>query len=106
KSCATTRTAGSEPDLPGGGAGVVSDAETAIAELNRGARLELQPLARLLLRTESIASSKVEGMQVDARTLARPRGQPGGWKVHRSRSCRDPGQHRCHAAGDRAGGSS
>jgi Fic family protein len=60
-----------EPDLPGAVAGVVSDAETAIAELNRGARLELQPLARLLLRTESIASSKVEGMQVETRTLAR-----------------------------------
>jgi Fic family protein len=29
------------------------------------------PLARLLLRTESIASSKVEGLQVDARDLAR-----------------------------------
>jgi len=60
-----------EPDLPGAVAGVVSDAEAAIAELNRGARLELQPLARLLLRTESIASSKVEGMQVETRTLAR-----------------------------------
>jgi Fic family protein len=65
------RIAGLEPDLPGAVAGVVSDAETAIAELNRGARLELQPLARLLLRTESIASSKVEGMQVETRTLAR-----------------------------------
>jgi hypothetical protein len=31
----------------------------------------LMPLARLLLRTESIASSKVEGMQVDARALIR-----------------------------------
>jgi Fic family protein len=31
----------------------------------------LAPLARVLLRTESIASSKVEGMQVDARDLAR-----------------------------------
>jgi len=31
----------------------------------------LAPLARLLLRTESIASSKVEGLQVDARALAR-----------------------------------
>jgi hypothetical protein len=29
------------------------------------------PLARLLLRSESIASSKIEGMQVDARSLAR-----------------------------------
>ena len=31
----------------------------------------MQPLARLLLRTESIASSKVEGMQLGARELAR-----------------------------------
>lgn len=57
--------------LPGDVAGVVSDAEKAIAELNSKAGPELMPLARLLLRTESIASSKVEGMQVDARTLAR-----------------------------------
>src|SRR5213593_1127819 len=47
-------------------AGVVSDAEKAIADLNRRAGPELVPLARLLLRTESVASSKVE-----ARTLAR-----------------------------------
>ena len=39
--------------------------------LNAGAHPALAPLARLLLRTESIASSKVEGMQVDARSLAR-----------------------------------
>jgi Fic family protein len=57
--------------LPGDLAGVVSDAEQAIANLNQHAGPELMPLARLLLRTESIASSKVEGMQVDARTLAR-----------------------------------
>lgn len=57
--------------LPGDVAGVVSDAEKAIAELNRAAGPELMPLARLLLRTESIASSKVEGMQLDARSLAR-----------------------------------
>lgn len=52
-------------------AGVVSEAEKAIADLNRAAGPGLMPLARLLLRTESIASSKVEGMQVDARSLAR-----------------------------------
>ncbi len=52
-------------------AGVVSDAETAVHRLNAQARPALAPLARLLLRTESIASSKVEGMQVDARDLAR-----------------------------------
>lgn len=57
--------------LPGEVAGIVSDAERAIADLNRAAGPELMPLARLLLRTESIASSKVEGMQVDARSLAR-----------------------------------
>jgi len=57
--------------VPGDVAGIVSDAEKAIADLNRRAGPELMPLARLLLRTESIASSKVEGMQVDARTLAR-----------------------------------
>lgn len=52
-------------------AGTVSDAERSIAELNAIAQPALQPFARLLLRTESIASSKVEGMQVDARALAR-----------------------------------
>jgi Fic family protein len=57
--------------LPGTAAGVVSDAEQAVADLNATAGPELMPLARLLLRTESIASSKVEGMQVDARSLAR-----------------------------------
>ena len=58
-------------DLSGDVAGVLSDAENAIADLNGRAGPELAPLARLLLRTESIASSKVEGMQSDARTLAR-----------------------------------
>jgi Fic family protein len=51
--------------------GAVSDAESAIHKLNASADPALKPLARLLLRTESIASSKVEGLQVDARSLAR-----------------------------------
>jgi Fic family protein len=63
--------AGLRLSLPGQVAGVVSEAENAIADLNRTAGPELMPLARLLLRTESIASSKVEGMQIDARSLAR-----------------------------------
>ena len=62
---------GLEPTLPGDVAGVVSEAEKAIADLNSQGHPGLAPLARLLLRTESIASSKVEGLQVDARTLAR-----------------------------------
>lgn len=52
-------------------AGVVSEAEGAIRALNHTARPALAPLARLLLRTESIASSKVEGMQMAVRDLAR-----------------------------------
>lgn len=57
--------------LPAELAGVVSDAEAAVRALNERAQPALKPLARLLLRTESIASSKVEGLQVDARSLAR-----------------------------------
>lgn len=63
--------AGLAPTIPSELAGVVSDAEALIGRLNARAVPALAPLARLLLRTESIASSKVEGMQVDARTLAR-----------------------------------
>lgn len=50
--------------------GIVSDAEAAVSSLNARARPALAPLARLLLRTESIASSRVEGMSMDARDLA------------------------------------
>jgi len=62
---------GFEFDMTSGVAGVVSDAEQAIMALNASARPALSPLARLLLRTESIASSKLEGMQVGIRDLAR-----------------------------------
>ena len=63
--------AGLELSLSGSVAGVIAGAETAIQALNNHAYPGLAPFARLLLRTESIASSKVEGMQVDARALAR-----------------------------------
>lgn len=52
-------------------AGLVSEAEQALGELNERGGEALAPLARLLLRSESIASSRVEGMQVGARELAR-----------------------------------
>jgi Fic family protein len=60
----------SEPLTPDTAA-AISDAETAVHSLNSRARPALQPLARLLLRTESIASSKVEGLAISARELAR-----------------------------------
>lgn len=63
--------AGFSISLPGDVSAIVSEAETAIARLNSKNDPRLVPLARMLLRTESIASSKVEGMQIDARTLAR-----------------------------------
>jgi Fic family protein len=52
-------------------AGLVSEAESAIRELNAHPYRALGPLARLLLRTESIASSKIEGVQAGLRSLAR-----------------------------------
>jgi Fic family protein len=63
--------AGDEPRLDASLAGVVSDAEAKIVALNAGSQTVLASLARLLLRTESIASSKIEGMQADARSIAR-----------------------------------
>jgi Fic family protein len=51
--------------------GLVSEAEGAIRALNAAGGNALGPLARLLLRTESIASSKVEGLHMGVRELAR-----------------------------------
>jgi Fic family protein len=51
--------------------GVLSEAEASIRHLNEQGGAALAPLARLLLRTESIASSKIEGMQLGVRDLAR-----------------------------------
>jgi Fic family protein len=57
--------------LPAETVGLVTEAEGAVRELNAGPRPALAPLAHLLLRTESIASSKVEGLQMGTRELAR-----------------------------------
>lgn len=65
----TLASAGLQLDAPL--AGLLSEAENAIRDLNEDGGPALEPLARLLLRTESIASSKVEGMQLGVRDLAR-----------------------------------
>jgi Fic family protein len=62
---------GSEFTLSSGVAATVAEAERAILTLNARADSALAPLARLLLRTESIASSKIEGLQFGIRQLAR-----------------------------------
>jgi Fic family protein len=69
--------------LAGEVAADVADAETAIAGLNQVAAspVDTEALARMLLRAESVASSKIEGLEVGARRLlraeaARGLGQP------------------------------
>ncbi|HEY4130533.1 MAG TPA: Fic family protein [Gemmatimonadaceae bacterium] len=57
--------------VSGGLAGLLSDAERALRTLNDEGGALLDPLARLLLRTESIASSRIEGLQIGVRELAR-----------------------------------
>lgn len=59
--------------LPHDVANVVSEAERAIQELNvRGPRLEaLEVLSRQLLRAEAVASSRIEGLRISHRRIAR-----------------------------------
>jgi Fic family protein len=57
--------------LDGDVAADVADAETAVARLNDGAAalVNTEALARMLLRAEAVASSRIEGLRVGARRL-------------------------------------
>jgi len=57
--------------LPGDVAADIADAETAIRDLNQAGttHVSLEGLARFLLRAESVASSKIEGLDAGARRL-------------------------------------
>ena len=59
--------------LDGGIAADVTAAETAITRLNAAALAlaDTEALARLLLRAESVASSRIEGLEIGARRLLR-----------------------------------
>jgi Fic family protein len=59
--------------LDGPTAADVADAEAAVARLNLEARtlIDSEALARLLLRAEAVASSKIEGLEVGGRRLLR-----------------------------------
>jgi Fic family protein len=59
--------------LDGDVAADVADAEAAIARLNvqANALVDIEALARMLLRAESVASSRIEGLEVGARRLLR-----------------------------------
>lgn len=60
-----------EPRLSTSTIATISDTERGLARVGARGGVALAPLARLLLRTEAIASSKVEGLQVGVRELAR-----------------------------------
>ena len=62
---------GSEFNLPIDVAAYLSEGEAAIRRLHERNDRLLDPLAHLLMRSESIASSRIEGVQIDARGLAR-----------------------------------
>jgi len=59
--------------LDGAVAADVADAEAAIARLdaNAGALTDTEALARILLRAESVASSRIEGLEIGPRRLMR-----------------------------------
>jgi Fic family protein len=62
-----------EPSLPADVAGVVTEAEVAVRDLNTGAPGlgALEALSRQLLRAEAVASSRIEGLEMSHRRLAR-----------------------------------
>jgi Fic family protein len=59
--------------LEGGVAADVADAEAAVIRLNTDARalVDTEAIARILLRAEAVASSRIEGLEVGARRLLR-----------------------------------
>jgi Fic family protein len=65
------RLAGRELSLSGSTTADVADAERAVERLNQGTRnlVDSEAVARLLLRAEAVASSKIEGLEVGARRL-------------------------------------
>jgi Fic family protein len=65
------RLAGRSISLSGDTAADIADAERAIERLNReaGGLADSEAIARLLLRAESVASSKIEGLEVGGRRL-------------------------------------
>src|SRR4051812_15659261 len=65
------RLMGRQISLSGATAADVADAERAVERLNREARslVDSEAVARLLLRAEAVASSKIEGVVVGGRRL-------------------------------------
>ena len=88
--------------LDGDVAADVADAEAALTRLDASsvALADSEALARLLLRAESVASSRIEGLEIGARRLLRA--DAARQTRNRTARCdgqRDPGQHRCDDMG-------
>jgi Fic family protein len=68
------------PEIGGAAASIVAEADRAVADLNREAPAltGLEALARQLLRQESVASSRIEGLVIGQRRLARAAFDAGG----------------------------
>src|SRR5260370_39768467 len=71
EACVADALAGRTVRLDGDVAADVAEAEAAISRLNAVAvaLADTEALARLLLRAESVASSRIEGLEVGARKL-------------------------------------
>ena len=98
---------GWNPALPGDLAADIADAEAAVRDLNqtRAVRIGGEGLARFLLRAESAASSRIEGLAAGPRRLADAEAVIApGRRPRRPDRGRDPGQHRCDGDRRRAGG--
>ena len=77
------RLAGQGLSIPASLAADLADVETAVRALNAtaGQVLNLEPLARFLLRAEAVASSNIEGLEMNVRRLARSEAEAReGWK--------------------------
>ncbi len=69
-----------EGAMTGAAAATIAEADRAVSELNRDAPafVGLEALARQLLRQESVASSRIEGLEMGQRRLARAAHEAGG----------------------------
>ena len=85
--------------LDGDVAADVADAEAALTRLDASAvtLVDSEALARLLLRAESVASSRIEGLEIGARRLLRSSAGGGGPRPVRDDSSLH-GRQRTHGA--------
>ncbi len=80
--------AGYEPELTGAISNLLSDADGAVRELNQldpGRAHQIEALARQLLRQESLASSRIEGLAVSHKRIGEAAYDPRGSADRRAR---------------------